>query len=550
MPQPTQDRILIVENDPIISDLIARQALQTAGYQTQVTGDANSAIAQAIQQSPDVIIADLNLPGLSGKDLMVALSSQGISIPIIVLTRKGNEADLVQAFRLGAADYLLWPVREAELINVVERVLKQVHEHSEREILTHQLQQANQELQLRVRELTTISAIGKAVTSITDQSILFEKILEGAAKATQADLGWFSLRDETRKVFILVGSRNLPPALGDRLNQLWDDGIGSLVAMSGESLAIYGEELKRFKIMPLGQSALIVPVKVQKQVVALLTVMRRLPNPFNASEQHLLEAFADYASISLANVRLFQGVEERGRAQQLLAENAQTGEKINNDILLNVREELRSPLETTHHALERMIKDPGARWTAEQRQAMVAMQDSVQNLGRIVEAISPLPLAASQAAGPVDLNELVHQAVERSRRFAQQDELTLSFEAPLQPLPVLADAMQINQVLDGLLSNAIKFSLPGGHVTVRLEKLADGIAHVTVSDTGMGIDPHYADQIFEGVSHPSATCRFGGLGIRLNLIKEIVTRHKGKVWLESKTGQGANFHFTLPTPEP
>jgi light-regulated signal transduction histidine kinase (bacteriophytochrome) len=66
----------------------------------------------------------------------------------------------------------------------------------------------------------------------------------------------------------------------------------------------------------------------------------------------------------------------------------------------------------------------------------------------------------------------------------------------------------------------------------------------------MGIDPHYADQIFEGVSHPSATCRFGGLGIRLNLIKEIVTRHKGKVWLESKTGQGANFHFTLPTPEP
>jgi signal transduction histidine kinase/DNA-binding response OmpR family regulator len=549
MAQPAQDRILIVENDPIISDLIARQALQSVGYQTQVTGDADSAIAQAIQQSPDVIIADLNLPGLSGKDLMVALSSQGIPIPIIVLTRKGNEADLVQAFRLGASDYLLWPVREAEVINVVERVLKQVHEHSEREKLSHQLQQANQELQLRVRELTTIFAIGKAVTSITDQSILFEKILEGATKATQADLGWFSLRDEARKVFVLVGSRNLPPALGDRLNQPWDDGIGSLVAMSGESLSIHGDALKRFKIMSLGQSALIVPVKVHKQVVALLTVMRRQATQFNPSEQHLLEAVADYASISLANARLFRVLEERARGQQVLAENAQAGEKINNEILLNVKEELRSPLEISRHAVERMLKDPGARWTAEQRQAMVAMQDSVLNLGRIVEAITPLPLASSQAAGPADLNDLVHKAVERSRRFAQQNELTLSLEAPLQPIPVLADAMQINQVLDGLLSNAIKFSLPSGHVTIRLEKMADGIAHVIVSDTGMGIDPRFADQIFEGVSHPSATRRFGGLGIRLNLVKEIVTHHKGKVWLESKTGQGANFHFTLPTPK-
>jgi len=496
-----------------------------------------------------VIIADLNLAGLSGKDLMVALSSQGIPIPIIVLTRKGNEADLVQAFRLGASDYLLWPVREAEVINVVERVLKQVHEHTEREKLSHQLQQANQELQLRVRELTTIFAIGKAVTSITDQSLLFEKILEGATKATQADLGWFSLRDEARKVFILVGARNLPPALGDRLNQPWDDGIGSLVAMSGESLSIYGDALKRFKIMSLGQSALIVPVKVQKQVVALLTVMRRQPTQFNPSEQHLLEAVADYASISLANARLFRVVEERARGQQVLAENAQAGEKINNEILLTVKEELRAPLETSRHAVDRMMKDPGARWTAEQRQAIIALQDSMQNLGRIVEAITPLPLASSMAVGPADLNDLVHKAVERSRRFAQQNELTLSLEAPLQPVPVLADAMQINQVLDSLLSNAIKFSMPSGHVTVRLEKMADGIAHVIVSDTGMGIDPRYADQIFEGVSHPPATRRFGGLGIRLNLVKEIVTHHKGKVWLESKTGQGANFHFTLPTPK-
>lgn len=553
MVQPARDRILVVESDPVISDLIARQALQSAGYQTQVVGDTNTAIARAIQFSPDVIIANLNLPGLSGKDLMVALTSQGIQTPIIVLTRKGNEADLVQAFRLGAADYLLWPVREAEVINVVERVLKQVHERHERERLSHQLQQANQEMQLRVRELTTIFAIGKAVTSITDQTLLFECILEGTIKATQADLGWFLLRDEKRKAFVLVAHRNLPATLAERLNQIWDDGISSLVAMSGEPLSIYGESLKRFRIISLGQSALIMPIKVQKKVIGLVVMMRRQPNPFSSSELHLIEAVTDYASISLANAHLFRVIEERAHSLQLLVENAQTGEKINNEILETVKDELRIPVESARSALDNLSSDPTARWNSDQQGAMGALQESLQSLGRIIEAISPLPMpSTSQLIGSTDLNELIRQAVDRSQRFAKQNDLTLTSEIPTHPVTVMVDPIYMAQVFDGLLSNAIKFSLPGGRVAIRLEKSLEGMAHVTVSDTGLGINWRQADKIFEKPENPPRSPgnrRFGGLGIHLHLIKEIITHHKGKVWVESKTGQGANFHFTLPTPK-
>jgi len=553
MVQSARDRILVVESDPVISDLIARQALQSTGYQTQVVGDANTAIARAIQLSPDVIIANLNLPGLSGKDLMVALTSQGIQTPIIVLTKKGNEADLVQAFRLGAADYLLWPVREAEVINVVERVLKQVHERHERERLSHQLQQANQELQLRVRELTTIFAIGKAVTSITNQTLLFERILEGTTKATQADLGWFLLRDEASKAFVLVAHRNLPATLAERLNQPWDDGISSLVAMSGEPLSIYGESLKRFRIISLGQSALIMPIKVQKQVVGLVVMMRRQPTPFSSSDLHLIEAVTDYASISLANAHLFRVIEERAHSLQMLVENAQTGEKINNEILETVKDELRIPVESARSALDNLARDPTARWNSDQRGAMGALQESLQNLGRIIEAIAPLPMpSTNQLASSTDLNELIRQAVDRSQRFAKQNDLTLTFEIPTYPVNVMVDPIYLAQVFDGLLSNAIKFSLPGGRVAVRLEKTNEGMAHVTVSDTGLGVDTRQADKIFEKPDRPQhlpGNRRFGGLGITLKLIKEIITHHKGKVWVESKTGQGANFHFTLPTPK-
>src|SRR5512135_163664 len=199
MTSPSRDRIMIVESDPTISNVIASQALQACGYQTFVIGDASTAIGRIVQVMPDLIISNLDLPGLSGKDLAVALSAQGISIPVIIIAKKGEEANIVHAFRVGAVDYLLWPAREAEIINTVERVLHQVHEQREREHLQRQLQQTNQELQLRVRELTTIFAIGKAITSITDPSRLYERLLEGAIKVTQAETGWFLVREGSGK---------------------------------------------------------------------------------------------------------------------------------------------------------------------------------------------------------------------------------------------------------------------------------------------------------------------------------------------------------------
>ena len=122
------ERILLVESDPDISDLIARQALRPLGYQVDIVTDAGSAIKKALQTPPDLVIANLNLPGLSGKDLLVALSSQGSTAPLIVIAGKGQEQDVIQAFRLCANDVLLWPAREAEVVSAVERVLTQVRE--------------------------------------------------------------------------------------------------------------------------------------------------------------------------------------------------------------------------------------------------------------------------------------------------------------------------------------------------------------------------------------------------------------------------------------
>jgi signal transduction histidine kinase len=544
-----RDRILIVENDPVVADLIGRQALQSVGFQVFIVGDASTAISKALQWAPDLIISDTNLPGLSGKDLMVALTSQGISTPLILLAPKGQEQELIQTFRLGAADFLLMPVREAEVLSAVERVLKQVHEHRERDRLAQKLQQTNQELQMRVRELTTIFSVGKAVTSITDMNLLMEKALEGAAKVTQADLGWFLLREDLNKPFVLVSSRNLPPSLNVHPGQVWDDGISSLVAMSGEALTIHGEPLKRFKIYMLGQSALIAPIKVQKNVIGLLVVMRKQATPFASSEQHLLDALADYASISLVNAHLFRSSDERARTLQALAENAQMSEKVTNEVIRLVKKEVGGTVDTALNTLLRLGKDPTARWRPEQRQMISAIQDYLEKLRQLSEAMAPLPLPQITREGPrANLNEIVAQAIRRGTPFAQQGGLALVPDLPGETVFAQTEPALAGQILDGLVSNAIKFCGSGGQIVVRLERTADRQAQITVRTPGALVDAKDTARIFEDGYKPDANRvqRFGGLGVRLSLVKDMLTRQGGKIWLENQPNKGVSFFVTLP----
>jgi FixJ family two-component response regulator len=304
------DRILVVESDPITSDLIANQALGDQGYEIKVVGEANEAIQEARSFSPDVVIANLDLPGLSGKDLMVALASQNLQIPVIMIASQGQEKGIIRAFRLGAADYIGAPIREAEVVAAVERALKTVRARKEREKLSRQLQRTNQELEKRVTELTTLFGVGKAVISITDQKKLFDEIIKGAVKITQADYGWLLVRDERTKEYILRAQLNLPASLAAHLSKAWDDGLSSLVARSGESFSIYGESFKRFALSKLGSSALVAPAKVGNHVLALLVVIRKEAQEFTASDQAMLEGVSDYAAISLVNAHLFKALSD------------------------------------------------------------------------------------------------------------------------------------------------------------------------------------------------------------------------------------------------
>jgi DNA-binding response OmpR family regulator len=381
------DRILLVESDPEISDLIARQVLTSVGYYVDVVIDSSSAIKQALLTPPDLIIADLNLPGLSAKDLLVALGSQGISTPLMVIASKGQEQDIIQAFRLGAADYLLWPARDAEVLSAVERVLTRVHEVRDRQRLDMKLSETNHELQRKVRELTAIINIGKAVVSITDQRFLFQKIVDGAAQVADANIAWLLVRDDENKSFLLTAQRGLPEVWAKRINMPLDDGISGLVALSGETLSISGEPLLKFRVANLGRSACAIPIKVQKEVIGMLVVVRKESRPFEKMEQTLLEAVADYASISLVNARLFRALNSSVQASK-------EGERRQNALLEAVRSSITEELQAALYPIELLLTEKPGHLSEAQRQALQTARAALQRLGRAAERTTPpVPIA-------------------------------------------------------------------------------------------------------------------------------------------------------------
>jgi DNA-binding response OmpR family regulator len=376
------DRILLVEHDPEISDLIARQALKSVGYQVDVVSDSASAIKLSVQSPPDLIIANLNLPGLSAKDLLIALSSQGVYTPLLVIAGKGQEQDIIQAFRLGAADYILWPARDAEVVSAVERVLGRVHDQRDRQRLDMKLSETNHELQRKVRELTAIINIGKAVISVNDQRSLFQKIVDGAVQVADANMAWLLVRSDETKAFLLTAHRGLPDVWARKMNMPLDDGISGLVALSGESLSIAGEPLLKFKVANFGRSACAVPIKIQKEVIGMLIAVRKEIRPFEKIEETLLEAVADYASISLVNARLFRALNDT-------VQTTRESEKRQYTVLENIRSSIMEDLKSATYPIDLLLTEMTGNLSEHQREALKTARAALQRLARSTEKTTP-----------------------------------------------------------------------------------------------------------------------------------------------------------------
>jgi two-component system, NtrC family, sensor kinase len=309
-------KVLVVDEDSAAVELITSQVLEPLGFRVASASDGNSALQAALRMVPDILITSLDLPGLSGRDLVAALRSQGYETTVIAMGPGGAGTQALSAFRLGARDYLVKPLREAELVASVDRALAEVRLRGERQQLADKLANANERLEKRVNELTTLASIGKAVAAATTVSQLFMRLLEAGMFVTEAQAGWLVVADEPGGEPILRASRQLPNLMGIRLNRPWDDGISSLIMKSGEGITLDGPTLAR---MPAGEtvkSLVAVPLKAKDQVLGVLVSGSKTERQFTERDQAMLAAVADNAATAIVNARLFHNLEARLRQAQ------------------------------------------------------------------------------------------------------------------------------------------------------------------------------------------------------------------------------------------
>jgi two-component system NtrC family sensor kinase len=260
-----------------------------------------------------VIVLSLDLRGLRGNDVLHALNSQSIEAPVIALADEGYELEALQAFRLGAKDYLSRPFRETELIQAIERALNEVRLRRDREMLVNEVQYAANAAQQHLRELKTLMGIGKSVTSLRRLDDVFDLVIRAAIYLTSAESAGLFLKDEQANALVLRHGHNLSRNLIDRIGQPVQDDLAMLVMNSQDTYIAAGENLGSFRPAQEGAQAIIyAPLVVNEQAFGLLWVANsRLP--FEAHMADIMTALVDYAAIAIVNGRLFAAMHRRSK---------------------------------------------------------------------------------------------------------------------------------------------------------------------------------------------------------------------------------------------
>jgi two-component system, OmpR family, phosphate regulon sensor histidine kinase PhoR len=225
-------------------------------------------------------------------------------------------------------------------------------------------------------------------------------------------------------------------------------------------------------------------------------------------------------------------------------------ETMRRDFVANVSHELRTPLSILRGYLETLLDDPDQP-PGELRRILEIMERHSKRLNALVEDV--LSLARLESPGielnrsEVDLPELLHGIMrDWEKRFAtKQLKSHLNFPGNLPRLP--ADETRLQELIYNLLDNAVKYSKPGGTVSLRAELVGDSV-RISVKDQGLGIPPNDLPRIFERFyrADKSRSAEQSGTGLGLSIVKHIAQLHGGTVEAESELGKGTTISVGLP----
>jgi signal transduction histidine kinase/CheY-like chemotaxis protein/putative methionine-R-sulfoxide reductase with GAF domain len=304
------EKILIVDDSKENVEFIVDYVLEPNGYIPGIALDGAEGLRKAREERPDLILLDMNMPKMTGIEVLEALRNEGQHIPVILMTFHGSETLAVTAFRQGVKDYILKPFQLEEMLGAIERALTEVRLRRERDDLMERLVNANRMLEQHVKELNTLFGIGKSVTALLELDKLLARLVEAAVFLTGAEEGSFLLVDEETDELYMVAAQGIDKRMARSFRIRVEDSLAGEVIKTGEPIMLDGKESQRIKTAYLVKSLIYVPLKVNNRVSGVLGVdNRQTDQSFTKHDLRLLSVLAGYAAIALENARLFAEVE-------------------------------------------------------------------------------------------------------------------------------------------------------------------------------------------------------------------------------------------------
>ena len=286
-----------------------------------------------------------------------------------------------------------------------------------------------------------------------------------------------------------------------------------------------------------------VPMLREGIAIGVLALTRDEVRPFTDKQIELVSTFADQAAIAIENVRLFDEIQDKSRQ---LAEASQH----KSQFLANMSHELRTPLNAILGYTELVLDQVYGDTPDKMRGVLQRIESNGRHLlGLINDVLDLSKIEAGElslALADYSLKEVVHTVYTAVEPLASEKKLAFKIELPPDLPPGHGDERRLTQVLLNLVGNAIKFT-DSGEVLIKAAA-ANGAFKVAVRDTGPGISAADQGKLFQQFQQAdnSITRRKGGTGLGLAISKRIVELHGGKIWVESRVGEGSTFAFTFP----
>jgi signal transduction histidine kinase len=221
------------------------------------------------------------------------------------------------------------------------------------------------------------------------------------------------------------------------------------------------------------------------------------------------------------------------------------------NFVANVSHELRTPLTHVKGYLELLATESLGSLSSEQKKALQVSQRAAGRLESLIDNLILFSLAArgemTLSLAPVDLNKVGREIITYSRTKAIDRNVALDFDIKPEIPLVQADEEKISWAILQLIDNAIKFTPTGGKVTLSIQPEMGTLIMVSVTDTGIGIPANRINEIYEPFHQldSSSTRRYGGTGLGLALVREIITAHGSVIEVQSEDGKGTRFRFPL-----